>query len=61
MVLDRGTDARSHDLIAALLATLYVVFWTSTAYLMERAFSLRIWDVGANYVLTNLDPPAGLG
>ena len=54
------TDARSHDLIAALLATIYVVFWTSTAYLMERAYSLRVWDVGANYVLTNMSSPPGL-
>lgn len=56
-----STDARTYDLVAGLLAALYIVFWTSTAYIMERAFSLRVWDVGANYALTNMSAPPALG
>jgi len=45
---------------AILLAVVYVVLWGSISYGMERAFTLHIWDVGANYVLTAMTSPPGL-
>jgi uncharacterized membrane protein len=44
--------------VATLLAALYAALWCTIDYLQERAFSLHIWDVGANYVLTaGTSPP----
>jgi uncharacterized membrane protein len=52
--------ARAHFVIAGLLAGVYTVLWASISTLMERTFNLSIWDVGANYVLTNMSSPPDL-
>lgn len=40
--------------IASLMAAIYTLVWGSIDYLMDRTFSLHIWDAGANFVLTNM-------
>ncbi|MCI4358732.1 MAG: DUF2079 domain-containing protein [Thermoplasmata archaeon] len=52
--------ARAYFPVAGLLAGVYTVLWASISTLMERTFNLSIWDVGANYVLTNMSSPPGL-
>ncbi len=51
---------RVYSAIAGLLAATYAVLWISISTLMERTFNLTVWDLGANYVLTNMSAPPGL-
>ncbi len=53
--------AGRYRLLAGVLAVIYAALWSSLAVLFYRTFSLHVWDVGANYVLTNLSSPPGLG
>jgi uncharacterized membrane protein len=56
----RARQDRAYVGIAGLLAGIYGVLWASISTLMERTFNLTIWDLGANYVLTNMSAPPGL-
>jgi hypothetical protein len=52
--------ARAYLALAGGLAGVYALLWASISALMERTFSLSVWDVGANFVLTNMTSPPGL-
>lgn len=46
--------------LALGLAVAYVLLWGAIGVLQYRTFNLHVWDVGANFVLTNLSAPPGL-
>jgi uncharacterized membrane protein len=54
-------EHRRLTLLAGALSGVYVVLWGTLTVLLYRTFSLHVWDVGANFVLTNLSSPPGLG
>jgi uncharacterized membrane protein len=58
--LDEDETPWAYDLLALLLVVLFVVGWVAIDYAMEQSFNLHIWDVGANYVLTQMTAPPGL-
>jgi uncharacterized membrane protein len=51
---------RAFGLLAAGLAVAYGLLWATIDYLFERTFTLHVWDVGANFVLTRGTSPPGL-
>ena len=56
-----GKSPRRFTLLAAALAGIYGVLWGVLNVLLYRTFNLHVWDVGANFVLTNLSSPPDLG
>jgi uncharacterized membrane protein len=56
-----GWPINRFTLLAAVLAGIYGVMWGILDFQFYHTFSLHVWDVGANFVLTDLSAPATLG